>query len=351
VSFFENPPLHDFPDRAIRQLLSDPRNPRDLLMEVVPDIAARLDFGAVEVVDRSFLMEDWRRREVDLFFRIPFRSGEGQPPVLVCVLVEHQSGPDARMPLRTLLYAVLYWEREWKAWEDRHQPGEPLRLTPILPIVFHTSGEPWRTNRTLAELIGGPRVFQAFVPQWQPLFWDLAERSPEALLQSAGAWMKALAVVRAEEEEDPEFEAAFQEVLARLEDLPGEEDIRRLDLIWFVISWALRRRPPAERKHLISLAEGSQKDIARRREMETMSKVIEQRWEDELLARGEARGELRGRLHGQQTALRVLLEDQFGPLPESVVRRIEEIEDPDQLNTLIRRAPHVHSVEELGLTG
>src|SRR5437763_564500 len=63
MSFFENPPLHDFPDRAVRQLLSDPRNLRDLLMEVVPEIAARLDFEAVEVVDRSFLMEDWRRRE------------------------------------------------------------------------------------------------------------------------------------------------------------------------------------------------------------------------------------------------------------------------------------------------
>src|SRR5205814_6668771 len=147
---------------------SDPRNLRDLLMEVVPDIAARLDFEAVEAVDRSFLMEDWRRREADLFFRIPFRSGEGQPPVLVCVLVEHQSGPDARMPLRTLVYAVLYWEREWKAWEDHHEPGEPLQLTPILPIVFHTGGEPWRTNRTLAELIGGPEEFQAFVPRWHP---------------------------------------------------------------------------------------------------------------------------------------------------------------------------------------
>src|SRR5205823_4888242 len=233
MSFFENPPLHDFPDRAIRQLLSDPRNLRDLLLDAVPDIAARLDFEAVEVVDRSFLMQDWRRREADLFFRIPFRSGEAQPPVLVCVLVEHQSGPDARMPLRTLLYAVLYWEREWKAWEDSHEPGEPLRLTPILPIVFHTGGEAWRTNRTLAELIGGPEEFQAFVPQWHPLFWDLAERSPAELLRSAGVWMKALSVVRAEEEEDPEFETAFQEVLARIGELAGDEEIRRHDLIWF----------------------------------------------------------------------------------------------------------------------
>src|SRR5437867_9989153 len=126
MSFFENPPLHDFPDRAIRRLLEDPRNLRELLTEIVPELAARLDFEAVEKVDRSFLMEDWRRREADLFLRIPFRTDEAQPPVLVCVLVEHQSGPDPRMPLRVLLYGVLYWEREWKAWEDNHPPGKPL---------------------------------------------------------------------------------------------------------------------------------------------------------------------------------------------------------------------------------
>ena len=142
------------------------------------------------------MLEDWRRRESDLLFRVPYLEAPESLPVLVCLLIEHQSAEDPRMPLRVLLYAVLYWEREWKAWEDNHSPGEPLRLTPILPIVFHTGGEPWRTNRTLAELIGGPEEFQAFVPQWHPLFWDLAERAPEALLQSAGAWMRALAVLR-----------------------------------------------------------------------------------------------------------------------------------------------------------
>jgi hypothetical protein len=46
------------------------------------------------------------------------------------------------MPLRSLLYAVLYWEQEWRRWEASHPRGEPLRLTPVLPIVFHTGGEP-----------------------------------------------------------------------------------------------------------------------------------------------------------------------------------------------------------------
>src|SRR5438045_2278440 len=113
------------------------------------------------------------------------------------------------MPLRVLIYAVLYWQEEWKACETGHQRGEPLRLSPIIPVVFHTGSERWQTHTTLAELIVGPVALRAFAPQWQPLFWDLAERSAEELLQAAGEWLTALAVVRAERENASEFRGVF----------------------------------------------------------------------------------------------------------------------------------------------
>src|SRR5689334_22832135 len=140
MSFFDDPPLHDFPDRAIRLLLENPHNLRDLLTVVVPDLAARFDFERVEIVPTRFLLDDWRRRESDLLFHIPYAIGQepaSEEAVLVCLLLEHQSEPDARMPLRTLLYAMLYWEREWKTWEDGHGEGEALQLSPVLPIVLH----------------------------------------------------------------------------------------------------------------------------------------------------------------------------------------------------------------------
>jgi hypothetical protein len=156
MSLFDDPPLRDFPDRAIRRLLIHPHNLRDLIADVAGELAAALDFDRSEPLDREFLLEDWRRRESDLLFRVPFRAPETAPPALVCVLVEHQSVPDPTMPLRMLLYAVLSWEREWKAWEEGHPRGQPLGLTPVLPVVFHTGREPWRTNRELAELFVGP---------------------------------------------------------------------------------------------------------------------------------------------------------------------------------------------------
>jgi hypothetical protein len=230
MSFFETPPLHDFPDRALRDSLEHPHNLRDVLREVVPKLADRFDCDQARPLKRTFALEDWRGRESDILFLVPFRTADGVQTVLVCVLLEHQSRPDPRMPLRLLLYAVLYWERQWKEWEDNHAEGEPLRLSPILPIVFHTGPKPWKTKRSLAELISGPEELQAFVPEWHVLFWDLAEHSPEELLSATGEFLQALAVVRAEGEDLPTYQAVFSDVLKRLEPLSESDKMRWRDL-------------------------------------------------------------------------------------------------------------------------
>src|SRR5207244_13220953 len=128
----------DFADRIYRESLKKPENLRDLVSVVLPEIAGGFVFERAELVDREFPLDGWRRRESDLLFRVPFRDGDTELETLICLLLEHQSKPDPRMPLRLLLYAVLYWEREWKNWEAQPVPRDNFRLTPIVPIVFHT---------------------------------------------------------------------------------------------------------------------------------------------------------------------------------------------------------------------
>jgi hypothetical protein len=344
MPLFDEPPLHDFPDRAIRKLLENVHNLRDLVQAVVPELAAGFDFERAVLLDRSFLMEDWRGRESDLLFQVPFRTPE-VPPVLVCVLIEHQSGPDPRMPLRILLYAVLYWEREWKQWEDRHPRGEPLRLSPVLPIVFHTGPEPWRTNRQLADLLTGPDQFKGFAPSWQTLFWNLSEHSPQELLSAAGDWLRALAVVRAEQDDAEAFLGVFAEVLRRLESLSATDKLRWHDLVWFVLSWALRRRPRQERVQLFDVARASQSELARQQEVQTMSQTIEQTWEQELLARGKTVGALAA----YRDTLRTLLEDRFGTVPSAWLEKIEAATDAERLRACIRQVGRISSPDELQL--
>src|SRR5579883_2956004 len=111
-------------------------------------------------------MPNRRRSENDLLFTIPFRSAapDAAPPTLVSVLVEHQSKPDPAMPLRTLLEATLHWTAQWQAWQDDHPPRQPLRLSQMLAIIFHTSKGAWKGYRALTDLMELPAEFRKYVP-------------------------------------------------------------------------------------------------------------------------------------------------------------------------------------------
>ncbi len=84
-----------------------------------------------------------------------------------------------------------------------------------------------------------------------------------------------------------------------------------------------------------------------------MSQQLEQTWEEEVFARGEARGkevgEVMGALRNARDAVRDVLAERFGELPAGVVQRIEVADDLARLRAALRQALHVQSPEELQL--
>jgi len=180
--------------KLLLDTLVQPDNLRALVREVAPGIADHLDYPRAEVVGKPYFLDDWRSRERDVLVRLPYRDAAGQREILVCVLVEHQSDMDQAMPLRMLVYAVYFWELEWKSWTESHQRGEPLRLTPILPVVLYTGPKPWDTSRSLADLFDVPEPWQAWLPSLPMPLWDLQEHSAEELLGSEDPFLRVLAV-------------------------------------------------------------------------------------------------------------------------------------------------------------
>src|SRR5437879_6058862 len=170
MSVLDSDPIRDHVDRMIREALKQPDNLRDFLEYAVPDLAAGFDFTRARLIEREFPLDDWRRRESDLPFEIPYRLAGREVWALVCVLLEHQSDTDPLMPLRLLFFASVYWDQQWRAWEAAPSPKPPFRLNPVLPVVVYTGATPWGSNRTLADLLGEPQAFHAYAPVWQPLF-------------------------------------------------------------------------------------------------------------------------------------------------------------------------------------
>ena len=327
--------------------MEHPDNLRELVGAAAPDLAGGFVFSRTRKLDRALPLPDWRRRESDLLFSIPWQESAGGPTTeaLVCLLMEQQSQEDAAMPLRTLLYAVLFWEREWKQWEDRRGRGAPLRLTPVLPIIFHTGRAPWAAPRGFADLFAVPEALKSEILPWRPRFWDLPALPLEALRGADGEWLRAMAVVRAEREDRAAFHAVAEETYHRLAPLQAKDRLRWHDLMWFLLSWTVRRRPKEERQDLTALAAASHEDVIVRREVEQMSQMLGQTWEEEVMSRGMQRGAVLTR----REDLRALLENRFGPLPEGVTRRIEQTEDVERLKACFLQVLQMKSLDELPL--
>jgi hypothetical protein len=340
MSLFDDPPVRDFPDHAIRELLKDRRNLEELLQAALPGQAPELDVPRAELLDRDFVLEDWRERSSDLFWKIPLRQPHAGLHSLVCLLLEHQTAADPVMPLRMLLYAAWYWEREWKRWETAHTRGRPLQLPPVIPLVFHTGAVPWHTNRNLGDLIAATPLFQGFAPNWPIHFFDLAERTPQELLNAAPL-LEAFAVVRAEHEEPAAFRDVLVEVMRRLAALQGQERVRWSDLMWFVLSWAVRRRPDEERDQLRAVIEANVPDRPLQQEIVAMSQQTRKTFEEWAFEQGE--------LRGLRKLLKSMLERRFQNLPPELVQRIEQVDSFEQLGACIQLANSINSLEELQL--
>ncbi len=338
-------PPRDLADRMIRQALRHPANLRAFLRQAVPTLADGFDCERRRLLDREFPLDDWRRREADLPFEVPFRRGDDELWALVYVLLEHQSAEDPAMPLRLLLFVALYWERQWRAWEQRAAPKGSLRLSPVLPLVLYTGAGTWQNNRTLHDLLGEPEAFHGFVPRWGPVFWELGQHGADGLLESGDEWQQVLAVLRAQTEEAAGFERVYVEAMRRLEALAGRDHVRWCELMRIILSWAQARRPREEREALRAAGLAALADANRQREVADMGQTIgEAIWEE-----GRLKGRSEGQLELSRQLLRQLLADRFGGVPETVVQRIESVTDVDRLTAAALQVSRIATPEDLQL--
>src|SRR5262249_1163499 len=365
MNIFDDPALRDFPDRAIRQALQHPEHLQTLLQQAIPELADHFDCQRRRLLDREFPLEDWRRREADLPFEIPFRREDGESWALVVVLIEHQSASDPLMPLRLLYFAVLYWDRQWRQWAALPAPRPPLRLHPVLPIVLYTGLRDWNGTGAIVDLLDEPTAFHAFAPAWKPLFWNLGDSTPEALLASADEWLQTLAVLRSADADADSFRKVFGDAVRKIASLAAQNEVRWHDLMRILLTWLAWRRKEAERLALIAEAVASQSEVRRQKEVEAMSNQIgatlaETVWakaEAEGIAKGRQEGEAKGRQEGEakgkmlalRESLRALLEERFTTLAPEVIRRIEGCDDPDRLRQAVRQALHVEKPDQLAL--
>jgi predicted transposase YdaD len=216
-------------DLLVRYTFGAPERAEAELRAVLPaHVVAAVDWASLKQEPGSVVDEELAETETDLLFSARLRTGH---PLLVYVLLEHQSSVVRHMALRMLRYVVRQLER----WSQEHPEREGLPV--IIPLVmFHGTGGAWTAPRRVEELFDLPEeereLWRALVPRFEYLLDDLTSERAEVLLARPGpplvrlAWL-ALRYGRSEElaERMPEWVVLFAQVHA------ASEGAKHLDII------------------------------------------------------------------------------------------------------------------------
>lgn len=155
-------------DDLVKFVFKTPENAAGLLRTLLPaEVVQLLDWSTLRLEDSNLQTDSGAELRTDLLYSI--QLDRGRFSAFLYVVVEHQSSPDARMPLRILKYLTAAYSRITP-------PTGPVPI--IIPIVIsHVEGG-WQTARSFWDMLDLDPTMQAalgrYIPSFELLIDDLA---------------------------------------------------------------------------------------------------------------------------------------------------------------------------------
>ena len=312
-------------DPGYKRLFSHPQAVEDLFRGFLrEDWVARLDLSTLERVGSTFISSDLRERRSDVIWKVRWQ-GEARGGVYLYVLLELQSTSYTFMAVRLLTYVGLLLEEI--IHREKLRPGD--RLPAVLPLVLYNGKRAWQAPLDLASLFNEvPAGLRKYLPRLRYLMLD---ENRLDLSRPDLASNRVASLFRIETCEEVEKIPRLTRDLAIL--LSAKEpELRRTVAEW--LTHVLRRMAPG-----VTIP-----DVI---DLEDVSML-----EENLLDWSEKKrreGQKEGRTEGKREIILRLLEQRFGPVPDTVRHRIEEIKSDRRLERLAERILIAGSLREMGL--
>jgi predicted transposase YdaD len=299
-----------------------------------PALAVRIDFGSLALCPGSFIDEKLADSHSDLLFSALL----ARSPLLIYVLYEHQSTPEALMAFRLLRYMLRIW--------DAHLAEHPgaRRLPAILPVVLHHSETGWQGSVAFEDLLDlDPEALADIaehVPRFRFVLDDISAEPDEAIRTRAMTALGRLVLWCFRHARQP------RELVGRLSGwLDVVREVRQapsgraaLGLVWRYILMVSGPRRPEELLRKLLAAAGPEAE----EEIVSVADWLEERGR----LKGLDQGRLEGRLEGQRSTLLKLLRVRFGALPEAEVARVHAA-DAEQLERWTERVVTAATLAEV----
>ncbi|QSQ25868.1 Rpn family recombination-promoting nuclease/putative transposase [Pyxidicoccus parkwayensis] len=329
-------------DTFVRHTFDHPENAAAELRAVLPEhVVSQVDWPSLRVESGNVVDSDLRETESDLLFSARLRGGH---PLLLYVLLEHQSSVDRWMALRMLRYVVRLLER----WRKHHLDGITLPL--VIPLVmYHGPDGAWTAPRRVEDLFAFPEAgreqWRTLVPRFEYLLDDLTTEREEALKTRPGPPMARLAwlVLRYGRSKElarrlPEWVVLF----AQVQSGPSGENHLAV-LMRYLLLMGDQAAHAAAGAVLISVV-GEQRAEEM---MRSYGEELIEKGRQEGLASGLERGLARGVIRGRAESILRLLTARGLPVDEQTRQRILNCTDVATLDRWFDKALHATTLTDV----
>lgn len=316
---------HDIHDRGYKHLLSFWKIFQQLIEGYVDEEwKNRLDFQKSERIEKTFILEEFAKKESDVLYKVPLLGTERE--VYLYILIEHQSTVDFSMAFRVMTYLVRFWTEYYKNSDENLRTQKGFRFPPVFPIVLYNGEGAWTAATSLRELVEQGDLFTEYIPNVRYHLVDIPRISKE-MLKEIGNVLAGVFLLE-HEIHGEEFSKAFQEALD-LFDRETDDEIWKAVAEW--LSVLLRRRHPLDAVKLMQEIDFTKHN---RQEVKTMLATMPEK----LIAYGEQKGIAK-------SIIRVL-KTRFGEVPQDIIEQLGKIEIIEKLDTLLEQATLVNNLQE-----
>ncbi len=281
-------------DAFFKKMMSHPKVRNSVLRSFLPkDLQKFMDWQQLQVCSTSFQTNLGKEFIADLVLKT--KITESEDDAYIVLLLEHQSTPDERMPLRILEYSCEVMREH----EKSHKNELPL----VYPVVIYHGREPYHYPTDILDMIKAPEALvRDFFPGNFQLI-NLSEIEDEAL--KLDRWLASMAL-SLKHVFDRDVIAAFGDIVNNAADvyIQGEQQLCAI-----VVEYILDNADTRATDQIAGIIESIDFKPFKENVM-----TIAERLKILARAEGEARGEAKGKAEAKAEFACNLLNEGCAPL-------------------------------------
>jgi predicted transposase/invertase (TIGR01784 family) len=327
-------------DKFFKKVFSDKSNAQDFLLNYLPtSIVNLLDLTSLEYTKETFVDKHLAEYFSDLLCKIDLRDGSLG---YIYFLFEHKSYQEPLTAFHILRYMVKMWDVWLRDVRLQEKSGRLPRFPVIIPmIVYHGEGQ-WRAGLNYKDLFHCHEEMACFIPDFQYLLWDASGYSDQEI---KGEVMLRAALLALKYIYRKDLREHLPKILGLLRDLfekqTGIEFIETL-LRYLLMAAPKEYTTDADIKEAVVMALSNKGGEI----MLTIADSLIEEGRKQGLEQGMQQGMQQGIIQNAREDIIDSLKVRFDIVPESMINTINEINDPEVLKALLRKAVKAASLDE-----